>query len=552
MRKSMAARRATSATVVGVLAVAGLGLAGSSSAAETSVEKVRASDISAWDAAGTDPVPTGWFAQADDQIGDGAYALVESSEGGDGDGNLRLTTPAGTDKATLKKLAPAGTALADVASGSYQVKTTTGAAPAYQIVIDCNGGTFADSGFSTLNHIPTQAPADGWKTWDTVSGGAATYWSTWNILDDGTTSGATVPEGKTVAIPRFEPRPLSAFQTACADGLAVTYGVSVGRDEAHVADVDHVAFNGSETNFQVVTVDRFAGSDRVATAVEASQGLFPDKGDPDAAHAAVVATAKDFADGLAGGPLAVAADGPLLLTNAAFLDGRVAAELQRLLAAGSPVYVLGGTNALSDEVEAGIAALGFEPIRLAGATRFSTAVEIANEIGTPDSIFLTSGTNFPDALSASPAAVRAGGVLLLTRDTAMTAETLAYLSEHSSATRFAIGGPAAQAAGALVSPANRIVGVNRFDTAVRTAQRFFPGSAVVTFASGRAFPDALGGGAFAGFVDAPMLLVEPSSVPAVLAAYLDGQRLSIDGAALFGGTAAVSTSVENALTAALN
>ncbi|GAA6524242.1 cell wall-binding repeat-containing protein [Intrasporangium sp. DVR] len=549
MRERTRARRAISGTTVGVLAAAGLGLAAPLAGAATVVDKVRASDIVAWDVTSNEPAPTGWFAQDDDQIGAGSYELVEGSDGSDGDGTLRLVAPTGADKATVKKATAAGTKLADVTAGGYRVRTTTGAAPSYQLVIDCNGGTLADGGFATLNHIPTQVPADGWKTWDTVDGGQATYWATRYILSDGTTSNTVpAPGGPTVVINRWESKPLADFQAACATGLALTYGVSVGRDEAHDAEVDHVVLNDSETNFQRVMIDRFAGADRVATAVEASQGLWADQ----AASSAAIATAATFADGLAGGPLAVAAGGPLLLNNASFLDGRVSDELERVLAPGSRVYVLGGTAALSSDVSSAISSLGFTVVRLAGADRYATAVEIADELGTPDAIFLTSGTNFPDALSASPAAVREVGVLLLTRDTSMTSATAAYLADHPTATRYAIGGPAATAAGPLVLPANRLVGINRFDTAVRTAQRFFDGNDVVTFASGRAFPDALGGGAFAGTVDAPMLLVDTTAVPGVLATYLEDQRLAIEVGALFGGPVAVSADVADALTGILN
>lgn len=556
MQATTALRLALAATSAGAIAISGVGLSATAAVAANTVQKVRTSDISTWDATAVPavPVPTGWFAQRDDQIGDGSYSLVAatSPQEGDGDGSLRLQTPTGADKVTLKKTTPVGTKLADVASGSYEVRTTIGAAPAYQIVIDCNGGTLSDGGFSTLNYIPTQTPADGWKTWDTVNGGAATYWSTWNIMTDGTTSSSTVPAGKTVAIPRFEPRPLSDFETACSAGLALTYGVSAGRDETHDANVDHVTFNGVESNFQVVTIDRYAGSDRVATAIAASQGLYPAKGNTGSARSAVVATALDFADGLAGGPLAVVKGGPLLLNNASFLDGRVATELQRLLPTGSTVYVLGGTGALSADVLSSIQQLGFTVVRVWGADRYATAVAIANRIGSPNSIFLTSGTDFPDALSASPAVARTSGVLLLTNGTSMAPATAAYIADNPTVPRYAIGGPSATAAGSLVTSANRIVGADRFATAVMTAGRFFPGSEAVAFASGLAFPDALGGGAFAGTVDAPMVLVGADSVPNVVSQYLATNRLDIDGAALFGGTGAVSTSVENALTTDLN
>lgn len=557
MNKTSAVRLALAATSAGAMALTGVGLSASAALAANTVQPVRTSDISRWDATATPPapVPTGWFAQKDDQIGNGSYSLVPATSataGDDGNGSLRLVTPTGSDKVTLKKTTPNGTTLAGVAEGSYKVKTTIGSAPAYQIVIDCNGGTLTDGGFSTLNYIPTQAPTDGWKTWDTVDGGAATYWSTRNILDDGTTSSGTPPAGTTIAIPKFQPEPLSTFQAACSKGLALTYGVSVGRDEQHDANVDHVSFNGTETDFQVVTVDRFAGSDRIATAVDASQGLFPDKGQPNAAHTAVVATALDFADGLAGGPLAVAKDGPLLLNNASFLDGRVAGELRRVLSTGSTVYVLGGTGALSASVATSIQQLGFKVVRVWGADRFGTAVAIADRIGTPHAIFLTSGTNFPDALSASPAVARTGGVLLLTKGTAMAAATRSYISSHSSVPRYAIGGPAATAAGSLVTASNRVVGADRFVTAVKTAQKFFASANTVAFASGLVFPDALSGGAFAGAVDAPMLLVGGTYVPASVRQYLTVNRLKIDGAALFGGTGAVSAGVAHTLTTALN
>ena len=75
-----------------------------------------------------------------------------------------------------------------------------------------------------------------------------------------------------------------------------------------------------------VVMTELAGDDRVATAVEVSQTQFPAK-----ASAAVLANAGVFADALAGTPLAVAKNAPMLLTYTDELDSRVTLELDRVL-----------------------------------------------------------------------------------------------------------------------------------------------------------------------------------------------------------------------------
>ncbi|MFP5326951.1 MAG: cell wall-binding repeat-containing protein, partial [Acidimicrobiia bacterium] len=140
-------------------------------------------------------------------------------------------------------------------------------------------------------------------------------------------------------------------------------------------------------------VERLAGGDRIETAIAVSKEQFPAGAD-----AAVLARADDFADALAGGPLAADLHGPLLLTGGGELDSRVAAELQRVVPPGGAVRVLGGGQALSASVEASVIGLGFAVQRIHGGTRYETAVAIADAID-PESLIIATGTNFPDALS---------------------------------------------------------------------------------------------------------------------------------------------------------
>ena len=146
----------------------------------------------------------------------------------------------------------------------------------------------------------------------------------------------------------------------------------------------------------------------------------------------VLATEGNFADALAGTPLAVYRDGPILLTAPAGLHPDTAAELQRVLPPGATVYLLGGEVALSAQVEADVAALGYTAQRLAGATRFETAAAIADEVGGDviDSVLIADGTQFQPGLVAGALAPqpRYGGLLLLAAGSQPHPATDAFLA----------------------------------------------------------------------------------------------------------------------------
>jgi VCBS repeat-containing protein len=99
-------------------------------------------------------------------------------------------------------------------------------------------------------------------------------------------------------------------------------------------------------------------------------------------------------------------------------------------------------------------------------------------------------------------------------------------------------------------PVINVAGATRFETAVEASKLAYPGGAqTVVIATGRNWPDALGGSALAGVLNGPILLTEPGSLPPVVLAEI--RRLGAVRAVILGGTAAVSTAVENALKAEL-
>jgi hypothetical protein len=284
-------------------------------------------------------------------------------------------------------------------------------------------------------------------------------------------------------------------------------------------------------------VTRLSGIDRDATAVSASRVSFPAAR---SAGAVVLASNAGFPDALAGTPLAVASDGPLLLTPPDGLDPAVAAEITRVLPPGDPVYLLGGDAALSADVATQVGALGDVVERLAGANRFATAVAVAAALGDPSPVLEATGTDFPDALSAGAAAARDGGVVLLTEGRIQSPETAAYLLAHPVSERYAIGHPAAVADPGAIE----ISGGDRYDTAVHVAEQLLHTPDAVAFASGLSFADALAGGAAIGGADGAVVLV-PScgALPSSVSDYLGEVGGAVVGARLYGGRRAVGDDV---------
>ncbi len=288
-----------------------------------------------------------------------------------------------------------------------------------------------------------------------------------------------------------------------------------------------------------LTYVRLGGTDRFGTAVLTSQAAFPAAG---SAKAVVLASGDGYADALVGVPLAQAKSAPLLLVSGGSLGAATQAEIQRVLPVGGVVYVLGGTSAVPASVDTALTRLGYVPTRYAGADRFDTAIAVAGALGNPGTVLLATGTNFPDALSAGPAAASIGGVVLLTDGVRMPAAVRAYLSAHNGNV-YAVGGWAVIAA----PTATPLAGADRYATATAVASGLFHAPTSIGIASGTAFPDALSGGAFEAHFGGALVLSAPKSLPAASATYLDGNKSSVTTWHMFGGVNALSDAVQVAV-----
>ena len=288
-------------------------------------------------------------------------------------------------------------------------------------------------------------------------------------------------------------------------------------------------------------VTRLAGTDRIATALAVSQNSFPAGN----AGAVVLARADDYPDALVGGPLVAAKNAPLLLTEGSTLPAATATEVKRVLPAGGTVYVLGGISAVPTSVASQLTNLGYKVVRYFGANRYATAVAVAKALGSPTTVLLATGTNFPDALAAGSAAAHVHGAILLTDGSSVPAETATYLA--GAHVKYAIGGPAASA----VPSATAILGTDRYATAAAVATKFFPSSAVVGVATGTGFPDALAGGAQLALMGGPLLLSTAASVPTSTSNYLTADHSALTKVYMYGGASVLGANVVTELTAAM-
>ena len=345
----------------------------------------------------------------------------------------------------------------------------------------------------------------------------------------------TIPEGDVSEQELlYTPRTEELWTVTCTiDGEVVTsQDVAVDRGES--MDLGDVCDAG------LSSVTRLSGPDRVATAIAVSAAAFPEV---DSAGAVVLARGDDptgFADALAGGPLAVDRNAPLLITDPTGLRDEVADEIDRVLPEGATVYLLGGPAALAPTIEAELVAAGYETVRLSGTDRYGTAVAIADELGNPDLVVIATGEAFPDALTGSAAAGANAGAVLLTNGIDAHPATAEYLEEHAPGSVYAIGGPAATA----FPEASPIVGASRFETGVAVAEALFDSPTVAGLARGDRFPDALAGGAHIASLGGPMLLTATDTLDGGVADLLcasDISRLFV-----YGGTAAVAEDVLSA------
>ncbi|WP_421381875.1 cell wall-binding repeat-containing protein [Bacillus salacetis] len=307
----------------------------------------------------------------------------------------------------------------------------------------------------------------------------------------------------------------------------------------------------SQGTYASANYERVAGDNRIQTAIEVSKKGWPTELVRDES-AVILARADNPADALAAASLSGAQDAPILLTATNKIDPAVLDEIKRL----NPdlVYLLGGTTAISEEVETSLKDLEYPVQRISGLNRFETAYNINEAAGTSSSeeAILVNGLTVADALSASSESAIHQTPIYLTKNNSMPVELPKTIKKVK-----IYGGPAAISQDIENQLATngvevvRIAGANRYETNLRAIQNLNNSSIIVvrgtsTSVDKEDYPDAVAVSGLAYKLNAPILLSHPTKSRDDLEGLFEWKRFK--NVYMIGGPSAISDYVAQQLT----
>ncbi len=314
-------------------------------------------------------------------------------------------------------------------------------------------------------------------------------------------------------------------------------------------------FSGLVYAGQCDPLTRLAGSDRYDTASVVAAAAYPE-----GAHTVIVTNGEEllgYADAFAASALAGALEAPILLTRAAYLPAETAAAITALGAL--QVVILGGTVAVSQDVEATLAGMVDTVERIGGDDRYETAALIAayfhddSKQLSPDA-FIVNGHAPADSLVIGPWAASAGIPILMVYQDSIPTVTLNAIADMEMEGLIIIGGNMVVSENVeneldnlVDGSVTRIGGDNRFETSILVAQLFLdhnPEASYLLFGNGVSMVDAVSGGYYGGMLGAPVIYSRQDSLPSEIEEFLSLLTGGDFEGILLGGTQALSMTLE--------
>ncbi len=306
-------------------------------------------------------------------------------------------------------------------------------------------------------------------------------------------------------------------------------------DQQFFSEATKVSFvDGQSYTFTKVVLEprtlnysRIEGPSRFETAVEISQTIWPSTAGGGITYVYII-NGLSYADALSAGPAAATRGGVVLPVLKNSIPSVVLDEIERL--DPQKIIVVGSSLAISESVKNTLEAYVNHPddvYRSWGANRYETSyalVQDAFSVSNTDTVFVSTGRNFPDALAAGPAANHLRGPVLLVDglSSGITADQRQLLKDLGRPDIVITGSERAVSASMAASlqstlgdgrRVTRLAGADRFDTA-RVINEFafgapetYPDYAFI--ANGLGYADALTGGPLASKLGAPMYLSRP-------------------------------------------
>lgn len=292
--------------------------------------------------------------------------------------------------------------------------------------------------------------------------------------------------------------------TMLATTIATTFGIEAKAD--------------SISPRTAVSSSRISGSDRYKTAVEISKNY-----SSSSKHAVIVNGQKGIVDALTATPYASLKNAPILMTQNNKLNADTKAELTRR--GIKTVDIVGGVNSVNDSVKSEIQAMGITVNRIAGSSKYDTALEVAKKIDAISDISkiaVANGEVLADAVSvAAPAAQNEMPIILAHPKNGLDDKTKSYIDNQGVKTSYVIGGTnsvSSTTQNSLPGTKKRLEGSGRQDTNAAVVKEFYTSSSydnVYVTKSGQVntqdeIADALAVGVLAAKEQDPVMIVGKS------------------------------------------
>jgi len=355
-----------------------------------------------------------------------------------------VTVPAGYTKTNPVTVAP-GTytftvtapAAAVVATVTVSGLTITGPAAAQTVTLDALVGAKDVTAVPVVNVVAYDARTGGTDRYATS---VALFKSFGNVNDAVLSSGVNFPDalsanylagrlGTGTLLTTPNTLPTVVRQAIFAAGVKTVYITGeTGAVSQAVQDQVEAMHVGNVPTAALITVVRLGGANRYATNKLVNEFNFPTPAN--LKNTVLLATGKNFADALTAGPIASNKLFPLILTQGVTLGASETTQLSDFNPTN--VVIAGGTGVVSQAIEDSLKTQGYKVLRLAGVDRTLTAAKVATWAtdGIDDSLghtgtginapqgfdsttaYITTGSNFADALSAGPVAGAANHVIM--------------------------------------------------------------------------------------------------------------------------------------------
>lgn len=211
-------------------------------------------------------------------------------------------------------------------------------------------------------------------------------------------------------------------------------------------------------------VRRIGGRNRYETATRIGAEIHAQQGK----DTVILASGANFPDALSVSAHAARRGYPVLFSAASTLSAHTETALKDWGIRN--VIIVGGDAAIGSSVESRIKSMGINTLRLSGRNRYDTALTVAAHFdGGYDGVYIATGENFPDALAGGVLAAKTNAPIVLSRQSALTPDSLSFAKGYPADTIRILGGEAAVGSGVVQSllPEFSVAGIVMGDAASR-------------------------------------------------------------------------------------